>query len=99
MVNEIDAFGKTSIALAILGAVIPLVLMYLIPSSRDNLWLEGVYIIILIELLAFVFGILGWRSKYAKIGFAVSILVASACVAYLLPSFDGKKVQINSISQ
>lgn len=99
MVNKVDVLGKTSIALAVFGAVIPVALMYLIPNSRDTLWLHGVYIIIMTEILAFIFGILGWRSKYAKIGFAVSILVTSACVAYFLPSLDGKKVLINSISQ
>jgi hypothetical protein len=99
MLTAKEPFGKASIALAILGIIIPFVLMYLIPSMKDTVWINGIFVIILIELMAFIFGIVGWSSKYAKIGFALSILVTAASLAYFLPSFNGKDLQIKAISQ
>ena len=86
MVLPQDSFGKVSMALAFLGVITHFMLIYIIPTRKDSRWVDFIIMIILIEILAFIFGMVGWHSKYAKIGFGLSVLAITACVAYFLPN-------------
>lgn len=75
--------GKIALALALIAVLVPFLISFLFKSSRDFIWINGPNFILGLELIAFVLGILSWRTLPGKIGVILSIGISLLLVGYL----------------
>lgn len=87
MITSVDIYGKLSFALAIIGAILPFLIILFFPDVQDSTWIKAVYTVFFTEFIALSFGLIGWDSLLGKIGFALAILITVGFVSYnYLPS-------------
>ena len=87
-------FGKISLFVAIAGIVLPLfVFMWLIETLPRNYTeialMKSSIVFFLMQVLAAVVGILGWKSKFGKWGVLVSVVslvIGVLCWCYAIVS-------------
>ena len=75
--------GKLSLVLALITVVIPFLISMLFMSTQDFIWINGPYFIWGFEFLAFVLGIISWRTLPGKMGVALSLLISLLLLGYL----------------
>lgn len=75
--------GKISLVLAISSPAFPFIVPLIYKPSSDFFWVNGPAFIWGFELIAFILGVVSWRTLNGKIGVAISLIVSALLVGYL----------------
>jgi hypothetical protein len=81
--------GNIAVTLAIAAIPIPFVIPIIIPSTKDFLWMNGPFVIWILEFFAFILGVASRKTLFGKISIVISIVISLMLLLYLVPVHSG----------
>ncbi len=90
--------SKISIIVAITAPAFPFLVPLLYEPSKDFFWINGPVFIWGLEFIAFIFGVIAWRTLSGKFGIAISLCVSILLAGYLNIT-SGVTTEVSNINQ